>query len=59
MSKKAILEFARTEDAEFVLHPEHLVTGIPFAEARAWQDRVCAIDEFHNNLCARPGSLNS
>jgi hypothetical protein len=56
--KHAILKLAQTEDAEFMLHPEHLVTAISFAEARAWQDRMCAMDEFRNGLCARPGSLN-
>jgi hypothetical protein len=40
--------YALTEDEDFMLHPEHLVTGtMPFAEARAWQDRLRAIDEFH------------
>ena len=56
--KQATLNFAQTEDAEFMLHPEHLVTAISFAEARAWQDRMRAIDSFHDNLWACAGTLN-
>jgi hypothetical protein len=56
--KQAILNFAQTEDAEFMLHPEHLVTAISFAEARAWQDRMRAIDGFRDNLSACAGALN-
>jgi len=56
--KKAILKFAQTEDAESVLHPEHLVTAITFAEATTWQERMCAIDEFRNSLYVPPGSTN-
>jgi hypothetical protein len=56
--KQAILNFSQTEDAEFMLHPEHLVTAISLAEARAWQDRMRAIDGFHDNLCACAGTLN-
>jgi hypothetical protein len=55
--RQAILNFAQTEDAEFMLHPEHLVTSISFAEARAWQDRMRAIGGFRDNLCC-PGTLN-
>lgn len=56
--KQAILKFAQTEDAEFVLHPEQLVTAISFAEARNWQDRTRAIERFHDNLWACPAALN-
>jgi hypothetical protein len=46
--RSAVLRYALTEDDDFILHPEHLVTGtMPFAEARAVQDRLRAIDEFH------------
>jgi hypothetical protein len=56
--KQAIFNFAQTEDAEFMLHPEHLVTAITFAEARAWQDRMRAIDGFRDNFLACAGTLN-
>jgi len=38
----------KTEDEFFVLHPEHIVTTMPLAEARAWQDRLRAIDDFNS-----------
>jgi len=56
--KRAIFDFVQTEDAEFMLHPEHLVTAISFAEARAWQDRIRAIDGFRDNLYASAETLN-
>jgi len=37
----------KTED-EFGLHPEQIATTMPFAEARAWQDRLRAIDDFNS-----------
>jgi hypothetical protein len=43
--KEALLRFAKTEDAEYWLHPEHLVTTMPFASATAWQSRLLAMDE--------------
>jgi hypothetical protein len=43
--KRALVRLARTEDAEFVLHPEHLVTTVPFVEAKAWQKRLRDMDE--------------
>jgi len=54
--KQAILNFAQTEDAEFMLHPERLITAISFADARAWQDRMRAIVGFRENLCACAGN---
>ena len=45
--RAAVLKYAMTEDQDFVLHPEHIVTGMPLAKARACQDRLRAIDEFH------------
>jgi hypothetical protein len=33
--KKALLRYAQTEDSEYILHPEHLVTAMPFLEAKA------------------------
>jgi hypothetical protein len=56
--KQAILDFVGTEDAECMFHPEHLVSAISFAEARAWQDRMRAIDGFRDDLCACAGALN-
>jgi hypothetical protein len=47
--KKALLRFAETEDAEYWLHPEHLVTTMPFASAMAWQSRLLAMDEQRRN----------
>jgi hypothetical protein len=37
--KRAALKFAQTED-EDILHPEHLVVTMPYAEAKAWQERL-------------------
>jgi len=34
--KRALLRYAQTEDSEYILHPEHLVTAMPFLEAKAW-----------------------
>jgi hypothetical protein len=42
--KRAMLKFAQTEDEDF-LHPEHLVTTMPYAEAKAWQERLRKIDD--------------
>jgi hypothetical protein len=39
----ALLKFAATEDDDFMLHPEHLVTTVPFAEAMMRQDRLCVL----------------
>jgi hypothetical protein len=43
--KEALLRFAKTEDEEYALHPEHLITTMPFASAIAWQSRLLAMDE--------------
>ena len=37
--KRAALKFAQTED-EDILHPENLVATMPYAEAKAWQERL-------------------
>jgi hypothetical protein len=37
--KKALLRYAQTEDSEYILHPEHLVTAMPFLEAKAENHR--------------------
>jgi hypothetical protein len=47
--KKAILKYAETEDEEYVLHPEYLVNTMSFPEARAWQNRLRAVDQFCDN----------
>ena len=43
--KTATLKYAQTEDEKCVLHPEHLVTTMPYVEAQAWQMRLRAFDE--------------
>src|SRR5262245_32728269 len=45
--KAAIFKYAKTEDDEFMLHPEYLVTAMPLSEATALQNRLRAIHDFH------------
>jgi hypothetical protein len=45
--KSALIRVARTEDAEFVLHIEHLIKTMPYVEAKAWQRRLGALHEDH------------
>ncbi len=45
--KRALLRFARTEDTEYVLHPEHLVTAMSCGEAKEWERRLQAMEENH------------
>ena len=53
--RAAIFKYAKTEDDEFVLHPEDIVTTLPFSEATALQNRLRAINEFHNGInCPGP-----
>jgi hypothetical protein len=52
--RAAVIKFAATQDDDFILHPEHLVSTMPFAEARLRQDRLCAIEEFQH--CPHLGS---
>ena len=49
--KAAIFKYAKTEDDEFMLHPEYLVTAIPLSEATTLQHRLRAINDFdqHSN----------
>lgn len=47
--REAILKYAQTESDDSGLHPEYLVTTMSFAEAREWQNRLRAIDEFQRN----------
>ena len=44
--KTAVIKFAETEDEEFVLHPERLISTMPFSEAGTLQNRLRAIDDF-------------
>jgi hypothetical protein len=46
--RAAVLKYAATEDDDFMLHPEHLVSTMPFAEVRLRQDRLRAIEEFQH-----------
>jgi len=48
--KSAALKYARTEDAEYELHPENLVASMPRAKALRWQKRLRHMDE--NRRCA-------
>jgi hypothetical protein len=48
--KAAIFKFAKTEDDEFALHPEYLVTAMPLSEATALQNRLRAIHDFHDSI---------
>jgi hypothetical protein len=47
--KAAIFKYAKTEDDEFMLHPEYLVTAMPLSEATTLQNRLRAINDFHDN----------
>ena len=47
--KSAALKYARTEDAEYELHPEYLAVSMPKAKLR-WQKRLRRMDE--NRRCA-------
>jgi hypothetical protein len=42
---KAALSLAKTEDEEYYLHPEYIITTMPYAEAKAWQSRLRGMDE--------------
>jgi hypothetical protein len=44
--KAATLRYAQTEDEEYNLHPEHLVSLMPTAHALQWQMRQLAISDF-------------
>jgi len=44
--KAAIFRYAKTEDDEFMLHPEYLVTAMPLSEATTLQYRLRAINDF-------------
>ncbi len=50
--KNAIIKYAETAD-EGWLHPEYLLPLMSFAEAKACQQRILAIDEF----CRYPRTL--
>jgi hypothetical protein len=44
---KAALRLAKTEDEEYFLHPESIITTMPCAQAKAWQSRLRQMDEVH------------
>jgi hypothetical protein len=48
--KDAVLKLARTEDGDYFLHPEHLLTTLPRAAAKIWQERLRVMNE--SNRCA-------
>ena len=48
--KSAALKYARTEDAEYELHPEYLTVSMPKAKALRWQKRLLRMDQ--NRRCA-------
>ena len=52
--KNAILTFARTEDYEYILHPEQLVTSMSAAAAKVLQEQINA---FHGPRDERLHSL--
>jgi hypothetical protein len=45
--KAAIFTYAKTEDDEFMLHPEYLVTAMKLWEATTLQNRLRTIHDFH------------
>ena len=47
--KASISKFAATEDSEFILHPEYLVTPMSLSDATTLQNRLRAIDDFQSN----------
>lgn len=46
--RAAILRYAKTEDSEHMLHPEHIVDTLATSEATQLENRLRAIDEFQN-----------
>jgi hypothetical protein len=47
--KASISKFAATEDAEFILHPEYLVSPMSFSEAKKLQNQLRAISNFQSD----------
>ena len=47
--RAAVIGYANTEDEEYMLHPESLITTLPFAQAKALQNRLRAVDEFNRD----------
>jgi hypothetical protein len=47
--KASVSALAATEDAEFILHPEYLVTPISLSEATTLQNRLRAVNDFQSN----------
>jgi len=44
---EAALALAKTEDEDSILHPEHIITTMTYAEAKAWQTRLRQMDAGH------------
>lgn len=57
--KAAALRYAQTEDDEYILHPEHLVSPMPIDEALQSQIRQLAISNFRRNSVIPFGSNQS
>ena len=47
--KASISKFAATEDAEFILHAEYLVTPMTLSEATTLQNRLRAVSDFRDD----------
>lgn len=43
--KESALALAKTEDAEYYLHPEDLIVTMPGRDAKAWQKRLRSMDQ--------------
>jgi hypothetical protein len=43
--KNAALALAETEDEDSHLHPENIITTMPYTEGKAWQSRLRGMDE--------------
>jgi hypothetical protein len=48
--RTSIPSYAKTQDDQFELHPEYLVTGMPYSRALGLQARLHAIDEFNTEV---------
>jgi hypothetical protein len=44
--RKAIIKLINTDEGECTLHPEYLVRSMPLVRARAYQERMIAINDF-------------
>jgi hypothetical protein len=44
---RSALRLSKTEDDEYVLHPEDIIATLPYAEAVAWENRLSGMNEVH------------